>query len=275
MDDGERSRPKWWRDAAGAGPPSDVGNGRLLPVLQRASHDELYAIVKHLNRSWDVRVRRDERIEAAQHDLTRVPYVVEEYVLRAGGNALANLYRGGRGPEYEEVLRDVCAVMKVGVEPGATNVAVEAKMLLELMDRVWASMSPTDRQNAIEDAQAQLRAADKEAGKVSGSALWVLPLSALAAQAGAQLTGFLVYQLAVQVANVLARQMVGYGLALAANAALVRVLAVAIGPLGWIASAGWLAVDLAGPSYKGLAPAVFTIATLRQQMILSDEGVPT
>lgn len=251
----------------------DIRSGRLLPVLQRASHDDLYAIVKHLNRAWDVFIRTDERVQLAQHDLTAVPHVIEEYMLRAGGNSFANLYRGG-GPGYDEVLRDVCKVMRVTVEPDLSNVAIEGKLLLEVMDRVWKAMSPDNQRKVLEEAEAQLRAAGKEFRTAGSGALWALPFAVLGAQLGAQLMGFLVYQVAVQVANAIARQMLGQGLALAANAALVRVIAVAIGPIGWIASGAWLAIDLAGPSYKGLAPAVFNVAVLRQGMLLADEGLP-
>lgn len=255
-----------------AGGGSDTRDEDLLPVLQRATHEDLDAIAEALDRSWDVRIKADERFRSARHDLRAAAEAIEEHILRAGGNSFRNWCRGG-GPPYGEVLRGVCGVMRVEVSEGGTVLEMEEALLRTVVERAWEGMTPREREEIVRAANSELGAAGREFDEQRGSALWVLPLSVLAAQIGARLAGFVVYQVASQVANAVARQLLGHGLKLAANAALARAVAAAIGPIGWAASAVWMAVDIAGPSYKGLAPAVFHVAVLRQRLLWADEGV--
>jgi uncharacterized protein YaaW (UPF0174 family) len=178
---------------------------------------------------------------------------------------------GCEGPPYAEVLHDVCRVMKVKVRRQDGVLANEEKLLHDVVERVWNEMSPKEREEVTRAAESELRNAGKKFGEQSGSKLWTLPFGLLAAQIQARLAGFIVYQVAVQVANATARQLVGHGLKFAVNAAITRAVAVVIGPAGWAFSVLWAAVDLAGPSYRGLAPAVFQVAVLRQSMLWADE----
>jgi len=247
----------------------DIRTGGLLPVLQRASHDELNVVVEALDRSWDVRIKADDRFRRAQHKLTIIPHVIEEYLLRAGGNSFRNWWRGG-GPPYAEVVRDICGIMGAQVGSADSVLQMEETLLKTVVERVWSELSPKQREDIARAAEIELDMSRGMFEEKSGSNLWMLPLSMLAAQIGARLTRFIVYQVALQVSQIATRQLFGQGLRLAAGAALTRVIAVAIGPIGWVASATWMAVDLAGPSYRGLAPAVFQVAVLRQQMLWSD-----
>ena len=75
--------------------------------------------------------------------------------------------------------------------------------------------------------------------------------------------GFASYQLAVIIANSLAKVVLGRGLSLAANAMLTRVLSLASGPLGVLM--GLLTVwQVFGPAYRVTVPAVTYVASLRQ-----------
>lgn len=64
--------------------------------------------------------------------------------------------------------------------------------------------------------------------------------------------GFASYKIALIVANAIARALLGRGLSLAANAALVRWLSVFAGPIGWAITAAWTAFDIAGPATVSL-----------------------
>ncbi|MFC3124342.1 YaaW family protein [Pseudoroseomonas globiformis] len=253
----------------------DLRSGDILPVLRRASHEDLKRIVEALDRSWDVRIKADERYQASQHDLTTIPEVIADYVTRAGGNAICNWWRGS-GPIYGEVLRDVCGVMRVKVPKDMGAFEMEETLLREVMERVWEGMTPDERAEFVRDAKAQMNATGTEFEDASSSKLWLLSFSALAGQIGLGMAGFIVYRVALQVANMAAKQVIGKGLAFAANAALMRGIAVVIGPIGWGVTAVWTAVDAVGPSYRGLAPAVFHIAALRQRFLWQDdeESVP-
>lgn len=248
----------------------DLRSGELLPVLKRASHDDLMQIVEALDRSWDVRIKSDARYQQSASDLTRNPEVIADYVTRAGGNAVRNWMRSG-GPSYAEVLRDVCGVMKVKVPKDMGAFQMEEKLLREVMERVWDAMTPEEREQIVRDVDTQMNATKRKFGNASGSNLWLLPFSALAGQIGLKMAGFIVYRVALQVANMAAKQAIGKGLTFAANAVLMRSIAVVIGPIGWGVTAAWTAVDAVGPSYRGLAPAVFHIAALRQRFLWQED----
>ena len=252
----------------------ELRSGDLLPVLRRASHQDLALIVEALDRSWDVRIKADERYHRARHDLTIIPEVIADYITRAGGNALRNTWRGG-GPAYAEVLRDVCDVMRVKVPAGMGILDMEEKLLRDMMDRVWEAMTPQEREEAVKAAEDQLGTTRRRFEATSGSKMWLLPFSVLAAQIGLRLAGLIVYQVVLQIAHAATRQVLSVGVRFAASLVLARAVAVAIGPVGWAVTAIWTAVDVLGPSYRGLAPAVFHVAFLRQRFLWLDDEEET
>ena len=246
----------------------DLASGDLLAVLRRLKHGELKEIVASLARSWDVMIKQDKNFEKNKENLENIPALIGAHILRAGGSFLGNQYRGS-GPPYQEILRDVCKLMKVKVGERDDIIRMEERLLYELVERMWNDMSPEERKKAVgEDI---LKKAAKNAQYASEQDPWMLPFSVLATQIGAKLTGFIVYQVAVQVANLLARQLLGAGLTLAVNAGIARGLGVLIGPIGWVLSGAWLALELQGPSYRGLVPTVFLIAVHRQRMLWAEK----
>ncbi len=77
--------------------------------------------------------------------------------------------------------------------------------------------------------------------------------------------GFKSYQLAVIVANAVAKTILGRGLSLAGNQVLTRTLSFLTGPVGWIITGVWTAIDIAGPAYRVTIPACIVVATLRRK----------
>ena len=77
--------------------------------------------------------------------------------------------------------------------------------------------------------------------------------------------GFASYKVAVIVANAVAKCILGRGLSFAANRALTKALSIFAGPIGWIITSVWMAIDIAGPSYKTTIPCVIHVAMLRQK----------
>ena len=60
--------------------------------------------------------------------------------------------------------------------------------------------------------------------------------------------------------------LVGRGLSLATNAGLTRMASIMMGPIGWILTAVWTLIDIAGPAYRVTIPAVIQIAYIRQSV---------
>lgn len=76
--------------------------------------------------------------------------------------------------------------------------------------------------------------------------------------------GFQSYILLVSVVNAVMKFLVGRGLSFAANAALTRIASIMMGPIGWVLTALWTLIDIAGPAYRVTVPAVIQIAYIRQ-----------
>ena len=75
---------------------------------------------------------------------------------------------------------------------------------------------------------------------------YTLQAVTIALQTGIKMSGFIAYQAAVTVANAVAKQLFNHGLRFAANTALTRSIGVFAGPLGWVLTGAWTAIDLAG-----------------------------
>ncbi len=61
-------------------------------------------------------------------------------------------------------------------------------------------------------------------------------------------------------------------LSLGANAALTRGLSILTGPVGWIITGVWTAIDIAGPAYRVTIPACILVATLRLKLKAEQEA---
>ena len=77
--------------------------------------------------------------------------------------------------------------------------------------------------------------------------------------------GFKSYQLTLIVVNAISRALIGRGLTFAGNAALTRTMAILTGPIGWVITGLWTAIDVAGAAYRVTIPAVIQVAALRQK----------
>jgi uncharacterized protein YaaW (UPF0174 family) len=86
---------------------------------------------------------------------------------------------------------------------------------------------------------------------------------AAAVQVAIRAGKFSAYQVAVIVANTVLKAVIGRGLPIVVNAALTRVMGVLAGPIGWVLTAIWTIVDIAGPAYRVTIPAVIYVAYLR------------
>ncbi len=84
--------------------------------------------------------------------------------------------------------------------------------------------------------------------------------------------GFKSYQLALIVANAVIKAIFQRGLSLGANAALTRGLSILTGPVGWIITGVWTAIDIAGSAYRVTIPACILVATLRKKLKAEQEA---
>ena len=175
-----------------------------------------------------------------------------------GANSFATIFRGGKGVPYKEVLTDVCDKMKVNYNKESSVETIEQHLLMKILKDSLEKMSASEIRELAESLGV------KNTNSITAEAL----ISSF--QAIFRMGGFKSYQLTLVVVNAVMKALVGRGLALAGNAALTRVAAVMTGPIGWVITGLWTAIDLAGAAYRVTIPAVIQIAFLRQKLKYAD-----
>ena len=175
-----------------------------------------------------------------------------------GGNSIANSWRN-EGPEYHEVVCDVAKKLKVAFHEAHPVERIERNILETVIEQVLEDLSPEQREELAKEL------ADKGKG-LSG------PATTAALIAIFRAGRFESYKLALIVVNWIVKALIGRGLSVAANVALVRFLATFTGPVGWAITGLWAAIDLAGPAYTATIPSVVYVAMLRMGQAELDQG---
>jgi uncharacterized protein YaaW (UPF0174 family) len=222
-------------------------SGALLPVLPRATHQELRDIVNALNKGWDVFITWDTRYNNIRDDLTQNPGFVAEYLLRAGSHSVVDWFRGSPR-SYTEIVNDVCHGVHIEVpkaDPGV--VELEALLLRARLDKLLKGMTAKDRE-LLEQKMRETAGPDVSLAEILTG--------------GAKLASLLPMVFAATADIAMTQGLVGVGTIVAGRAALSW-----LGPIGLVLGATWMAYDLAGPSLRATVPAVTCVALLRQRMI--------
>lgn len=141
--------------------------------------------------------------------------------------------------------------MKVKLPDKASVETKESNLLQKMIEGALDKMTLEVRKEFVKDLNVETTDFSKQA---------IL----LAVQIAIKQSGFMAYQLAVVIANVIARQILGHGLKFAVNAGITRLLGTLLGPIGWAVTATWTAIDAAGPAFRVTIPATIYIAALRQ-----------
>ena len=228
-----------------------------LEFLYRASNDDLRLLCDIIVKDKEGNYRMTEYLSESQtfkhnypHNIRGIlPELIEEFRL-FGGNSLVNIFRG-EGPEYSRILRDVAKRNKVSFNKYNSDEQIEQYTLHKLFD---------DSINRATDEE--LKEMLKELGYPTTNFARQMAIATLmtAWKAG----GFQSYILLVSVVNAVMKFLVGRGLSFAANAALTRMASIMMGPVGWVLTALWTIIDIAGPAYRVTVPAIIQIAYIRQ-----------
>ncbi len=231
----------------------DATSDDLASLLACFTSEELAPLYEMATRKVSEELSFNERVKHSRPQHSAYSDLIAHEIRLFGGNSFANLGRGGEGPPYAEIVRDVCRSRKVKVKRDASVIAMEQALLSRQLDSL-----PADEQHRIRQEMA--------AAGLKGD-LSAIPLSVLALQVGGQLSGFLLYETGLQVANGIARAVIGQGISFLGNQMLVRGLAIATGPIG-LSITGALALgSLAGPAKTVTVPAVHYIGAIRQKKL--------
>jgi uncharacterized protein YaaW (UPF0174 family) len=175
-----------------------------------------------------------------------------------GANTFATMFRGGKGVSYKEVLEDVCDKMKVNFNKDSSVETIEKNLLMKILSDALDKMSKEELKELAESLGL------KNTSGITSQALTGI------FQAIFKAGGFKSYQLTVIIVNAILKALIGRGLTFGGNILLTRTMAILTGPIGWIITGLWTAVDIAGPAYRVTIPAVIQIAVLRQKHLYED-----
>lgn len=236
----------------------------LDPLLRYADNEMLGVLVKYLTTDKDGETRftetltDDERFKAAKGDYKEVWQLIAGELQHFGGDTFVNLFRG-TGVEYREILTDVCKKLNIKTDYKAETVKIEQALLAKLFQDSWEKMSASERD--------ELRKELKIDASLTSSAALTAIIAAI------RMGGFMSYQVAMIVANAVAKALLGRGLTLAANAGLARAIGVFAGPIGIAITVLLTVPAISGPAFRVTLPAVVQIAAMRQQMLNEEDPI--
>ena len=169
-----------------------------------------------------------------------------------------------RDPFFDEVAIDVAKKLKMeGLTQQETPCwDMLSRLMRHLMEELLKEMTPEQQGELI----SQVLTADQiKEFYGNGTIDWAKVGAGSVLLAIKQFGGFTTYKVALIVANQAARALIGSGLTLAANAALVRGISIFLGPVGWVLLA-WGINDLLGTSYKRVIPGVLYIYCIYERL---------
>jgi uncharacterized protein YaaW (UPF0174 family) len=237
-----------------------------LEFLQAINSVDLADLVYCLTHDKDGEVRFTEELTTSDSYKSHYPDHSQYWELIAaeiqcfGANSFATMLRGGKGVKYKEVLTDVCDKMKVNYSKDSSVEKIENNLLMKILTDALEKMSPEELKEL-----AEAEGVKNTSGITAEAIVGVF-------QAVFRAGGFKSYQLTLIIVNAIMKALIGRGLAFAGNAALTRTMAILTGPIGWVITGLWTAIDIAGPAYRVTIPAVIQVAVLRQKYLYEKQA---
>jgi uncharacterized protein YaaW (UPF0174 family) len=224
----------------------------LNPVLENSSNEDLEILVSYLNKKMSCGLTKSDAYKRHSPNHSKYADLIAKEIRDMGGNSFANLFRG-EGPSYYEIVCDVADKLKAPYNKEKSIEDIEHAILETILVKTFDSMSNDEKKKFLASMSEK---AGLSKGGITSAALIAIFRSG----------GFYSYQLTLMIANQIARQVLGRGLMLATNAGLTRTLSVLTGPIGWVITGLWTALDLAGPAYSVTIPCVVHVAMLRKKL---------
>ncbi|MEZ9996977.1 ubiquinol-cytochrome C chaperone family protein [Vibrio lentus] len=225
-------------------------NTYLTHVLSKATNEDLAPLVDYLKQKLSEDLTGHVAYQKYSPDHRKYYRVIAKEIRDMGGNSFVNVCRD-EGPDYHVIVYDVANKLKAVVSKSDTVLDMENAIIEQLLSDAIGHMTEEEQLELLQDM-------DHSDVSIKGS---TASLAIAAFRAG----GFKSYQLTLIVANQIARVVLGRGLMLGANAALMRWASILSGPIGWAIGGAWTAVDVAGPAYSVTIPSVIHIAMLRKK----------
>lgn len=169
---------------------------------------------------------------------------------RYGGNTIVNCFRQ-QGVCYHVILKDVCKKMHVPYSNNTSTEWIEQHLLQKIFMDAVEKMNVQELQELVETLDIPVK---------NFKTQFVVAAFQVALRKGGNVLGA---RMAVYVAHILSRMMLGRGLFFIGSNAVGKTASLLTGPLGWALTAGWTIYDLSSPAYRVTIPCVIQIAYMR------------
>ncbi|WQX47863.1 DUF3944 domain-containing protein [Helicobacter pylori] len=215
-----------------------------LEFLKRLSSNDLKDLFDVLVYDKDGEKRFTEGLTLSEeykrhgNDYAKYPERIAEELQHYGANSFASALRG-TGVLYREILCEVCNKLKVNYNKKSDTTLIEENMLSSILQKSLEKMSDEEIRELCDGLGV------KNTNKLGKQALSTAALTLF------RMGGFKSYQLALIVANAVIKAIFQRG------------LSILTGPVGWIITGVWTAIDIAGPAYRVTVPACILVTTLR------------
>jgi len=235
-----------------------------LEFLSQMSSEELNDLVYCLTHDKDGTTRKTQELtqdpiyEMSQPDHHEYWELIAAEIQCFGANTFATFLRGGKGVEYKKVLMDVCNKMKVNYNKNSSAEKIEDNLLMKIITDAIEKMSPEElKELALATGVKNINGFTTETMVGSFQAVF---------RAG----GLESYKLTLIIVNAVLKALIGRGLSLGGSILLRRTMAILAGPIGWVITGLWTALNIAGPAYRVTIPAVIQVAALRKKHLYGE-----
>ena len=234
-------------------------------VLQNMSRDKLIALASliDLNDPKEPTSPTFTHMNASSGDDCEMPFKdlpaskmkeeIEYEISTAGGHTVANIFRGGKGVSYREIVWDVADHVKAELTNFDTLPDAEGKIAKQALKVMLEELTPEQRDELAENLE---RIAKDHGESYRGEG------GVLAALTAAQLSGFGIY-LAASTCLGAITGFLGFTLPFVFYTSMSKVISVVIGPIGWTLLGISAAYKVGSPNMKKLLPAVLFISAER------------
>ena len=228
-------------------------DSNLNPVLKKASNDDLQYLVEIIAKAMTNSLEKNEVYKVNNPNHQKYIDLIADEIRAFGGNTIANVCRGGEGPEYKEIVCDVADKLNAPYRKENPIEKIEDSILETVLTQALEKMSESEKQKLLKEF------GDVVNYSLTGPALTTAFITIF------RMGGFKSYQLTVIIANAIVKAVLGHGLRLGANAGLTKIMSILTGPIGWVITGIWTLIDIAGPATRVTIPSVIYVAMLRKK----------
>ncbi|MBQ4106268.1 MAG: hypothetical protein IJC73_01645 [Lentisphaeria bacterium] len=228
-------------------------DNNLNPVLEKATNEDLQYLVDVITNARTNSLEKEGLYKQHCPDHKKYVNLIADELRAFGGNTLANMFRGGKGPEYKEIVCDVADKLKAPFNKDSDIEKIENSILETVLTQAFEKMSESEKQELLKEV------GDGKNYSITGPALTTVLIAIF--RAG----GIKSYLLVLHIVNAITKIVLGRSLGLIGAITTINIAKLATGPFALALSTAWTLYDIAGPATRVTVPAVIYVAMLRKK----------